>query len=149
MGDSNAEKWGDYQKKKLFINNSTKAVILFKEKHQGLLKLHVPLGEGGVPVSPSNECWGCPQTNFNSQISTSYYHHHHYHQEFTKTEGSIFFTKTYPTYLKSLRIALLLRPKLRSARGGSCHPAIMGNCLLVTRVSLIYLVDEFIFLFLV
>ena len=95
LGDSNAEKWGGYQKKKLFINNSTKAVILFKEKHQGLLKLHVPLGEGGVPVSPSNKCWGCPETNFNSQISTSYYyHHHHYHQEFTKTEGSICFTKT-------------------------------------------------------
>ena len=27
LGDSNAEKWGDHQKKKFFINNSVDAVI--------------------------------------------------------------------------------------------------------------------------
>ena len=37
------EKWGDYQKKKFFIDNSIKALILFKEEYQGLSKLHVSL----------------------------------------------------------------------------------------------------------
>ena len=45
---TNAEKCGDSRKKKLFINNSVKALIPFKEEYQGLLKLHVPLEEGGV-----------------------------------------------------------------------------------------------------
>ena len=40
------EKWGDYQKKKLFINNAVQALISFKEGHQDLLKLHVNLEEG-------------------------------------------------------------------------------------------------------
>ena len=41
---SNAEKWGAHQKKNLFINNSVGTLILLKEGHQGLLKLHVHLG---------------------------------------------------------------------------------------------------------
>ena len=41
-------KWGDHQKKKFFIKNSVEALIPFKEKHQGLLKLHVTFG-GGFP----------------------------------------------------------------------------------------------------
>ena len=37
--------------KKFFINNSVKDLIPFNEEHQGLLKLHVPLGwEWGVRV---------------------------------------------------------------------------------------------------
>ena len=48
MGSSNAEKCGDHQRKKFFINNSAGPLILFKEEHQGgpILKLHVPLGYG-------------------------------------------------------------------------------------------------------
>ena len=38
------KKWGDYQKKKFFVNNSIGALILFNEDHQGLFKLYVPLG---------------------------------------------------------------------------------------------------------
>ena len=44
-GGSNEKKWGDHQKKKFFVNNSVEAVIPFKEKHQGLLKLRT-IGEG-------------------------------------------------------------------------------------------------------
>ena len=41
--------------KKFFKNNSVEAQILFKEGgHQGLLKLHVPLEEEGVPVWGKN-----------------------------------------------------------------------------------------------
>ena len=36
---SNVEKWVNRQKKEFFINNSVEAVILFNEKHQGILKL--------------------------------------------------------------------------------------------------------------
>ena len=44
----------------------------------------------------------------------------------------------------------LLRLKSQNAREASHHAVFMGICrLLVTRVSLIYLVDEFFFLFLV
>ena len=39
------DKWGDHQKKKFFVDNAAQALILFKEGHQGLLKLHVHLGE--------------------------------------------------------------------------------------------------------
>ena len=44
LGSSNVEKCGDHWRKKFFINNPVQALIPFKEKHQGLLKLHVPLG---------------------------------------------------------------------------------------------------------
>ena len=44
---SNAEKWGDYQKKKFFINNFVKTLIPFKEEHQVLLIVHLLWG---VPV---------------------------------------------------------------------------------------------------
>ena len=70
MGGSNAEKKGHHQKKKFFINNFIEAVIPFKEKHQCLLKLHVPLGEGRSS-SVTKHSGECPQTNFNS-ITTSY-----------------------------------------------------------------------------
>ena len=40
------ETWGDHQKKKLFIDNSVQVLILFKEGHQGLLKMNAPLGAG-------------------------------------------------------------------------------------------------------
>ena len=40
------EKRGDYQEKKFFIDNTVQALIPFKERHRGLLKLHVRLGEG-------------------------------------------------------------------------------------------------------
>ena len=44
MGGSNVEKLYDHQRKTFFINNSFEALIPLKEKHQGPLKLHVPLG---------------------------------------------------------------------------------------------------------
>ena len=63
-------KMGDHQKKKFFINNTVEAVVAFKKEHQGLLKLHVPLGRGSSSVAKrSGEC---PQKNFNPQILTSY-----------------------------------------------------------------------------
>ena len=43
LGDSNTKKQGDHRNKKFFINKSVKALILLKEGHKGLLKLHVPL----------------------------------------------------------------------------------------------------------
>ena len=45
LGDSNAEKWGDHRKN-FFIYNSVETLILLKEGHQGLFKLHVGLDEG-------------------------------------------------------------------------------------------------------
>ena len=45
LGGSNAEKWGDHQKKKFFINRLKPKFCLWRE-HEGLLKLHVPLGRG-------------------------------------------------------------------------------------------------------
>ena len=36
LGSSNAEKWGDHQRKKFFINNSVDTLISFKEEHLGL-----------------------------------------------------------------------------------------------------------------
>ena len=42
----NVEKRGNHQEKKFFIDNAVQALIPFKEKHRGLLKLHVQLGEG-------------------------------------------------------------------------------------------------------
>ena len=48
------EEWGAHHKKKFFIDNSIKALILFKEEHQGLSKLHVSL-EG------EKEEFQCPQ----------------------------------------------------------------------------------------
>ena len=38
------EKRGDNRLKKFFTSNSVEALILFNEKHCGLLKLQVPLG---------------------------------------------------------------------------------------------------------
>ena len=38
------EKRGDNRLKKFFTSNSVEALILFNEKHWGLLKLQVPLG---------------------------------------------------------------------------------------------------------
>ena len=46
LGGANVEKQGDYQEKKFFIDNTVQVLIPFKEKHRGLLKLHVQLGEG-------------------------------------------------------------------------------------------------------
>ena len=40
------EKQCDYQEKKFFIDNTVQVLIPFKERHRGLLKLHVQLGEG-------------------------------------------------------------------------------------------------------
>ena len=60
---SNTEKWGDHQKKKRFINNSFESVISVKEKHQGLLKLQVPLlesssvGKNGAIFKRRNFSW--------------------------------------------------------------------------------------------
>ena len=39
LGGSHAEKRGDHQKKKFFINNSVEDLILCNEEDQGLLKL--------------------------------------------------------------------------------------------------------------
>ena len=36
--------WGENQKKKFLTSSPVEALILFNEEHQGLLKLHVPLG---------------------------------------------------------------------------------------------------------
>ena len=44
LGHSHAERNGDHQKKKFFINNFVEALIPFSEEHQGLLKLEVHLG---------------------------------------------------------------------------------------------------------
>ena len=56
LRDSNLEKQGDHRKKKFFVNDSVKALILCNEKRQGLLKLHVPFwgasSEGGLGLSP-------------------------------------------------------------------------------------------------
>ena len=46
LGGSNAEKWGDHEKKKFLISNFVEALIQFKEKNKGPLKLHVLLGRG-------------------------------------------------------------------------------------------------------
>ena len=61
LGGSNANKWGDHQKKNQFIDNYVEDLILFKEEYQGLLKLHVPLGKrrkhregGGVQLEENN-----------------------------------------------------------------------------------------------
>ena len=59
----------------------------------------------------------------------------------------LFFSLSFKTDVLIFAIALA---KSQSARGASHHPAFMGTYLtIVTHVSLIYLVDEFIFLFLV
>ena len=50
----------------------------------------------------------------------------------------------------AMHIALAEMVEHLGGGGASCHPAFMGICrLLVTRVSFIYLVDEFFFWFLV
>ena len=36
--------WGENQKKKFLTSSLVEALIPFKEEHQGLLKLQVPLG---------------------------------------------------------------------------------------------------------
>ena len=36
--------WGENQKKNFLTSSPVEALILFNEKHQGLLKLQVPLG---------------------------------------------------------------------------------------------------------
>ena len=59
FGGSNAEKWGDYRRKNFFINNSDEALILLKEGHYGLLKMHIHLG--GLPVWGKN---GTPKRHF-------------------------------------------------------------------------------------
>ena len=49
LEDSNGEKRSDHQKKKFFIRNSVEALIQFKEKDLGPMKLHVTrntFGEG-------------------------------------------------------------------------------------------------------
>ena len=45
VGKFKFKKWGDHQKKKIFIliNNAGEAQILFKENHQGLMRLHAHL----------------------------------------------------------------------------------------------------------
>ena len=43
MGGSVANKWADHRQKKLYLNSTVEDLIPFKEEHQGLLKLHVPL----------------------------------------------------------------------------------------------------------
>ena len=48
MGSTNAKKWSDHQKNKVFIGNPVEALIPVNEEHQGLLKLHVPLGVANV-----------------------------------------------------------------------------------------------------
>ena len=74
LEDSNAEKLGNCQQKKFFINNSVEATIPLKEKHQGLLlKLRVPLevkerGSSSV-AKRSGEYF---EASFNSKFSTSY-----------------------------------------------------------------------------
>ena len=73
MGSSNAEKWGDHQKKKFFVKNSIEAVISFKEEYQGLLKLHVPFRfEEGGGSSVAKHSGESSETSFTSQISTSF-----------------------------------------------------------------------------
>ena len=61
LGSSNANKWGDHQKKNQFIDNYVEDLIPFKEEYQDLLKLHVPLGKrrkdregGGVQLEENN-----------------------------------------------------------------------------------------------
>ena len=46
LGGTNAERRGDEQEKKLFIDITAQDRIPFKERHRGLLKLHLQLGEG-------------------------------------------------------------------------------------------------------
>ena len=46
VGKCKCEKTGVDHEKKFFMNNVVQALILFKESHRGLLKLHVQFGEG-------------------------------------------------------------------------------------------------------
>ena len=46
LGKANVKKRGDGHEKKFFMNNTVQALILLKESHRGLLKLHLQLGEG-------------------------------------------------------------------------------------------------------
>ena len=46
LGSANLEKQGDDQKKKFFMDNTVQALIPFKERHRGLVKLYVQLAEG-------------------------------------------------------------------------------------------------------
>ena len=39
-------KAGEHQEKKLFIDNTVQALLPFKDRHKGLLKLYVQLREG-------------------------------------------------------------------------------------------------------
>ena len=62
MGGSIANKWTDHRQKKFYLNNTVEDLIPFKEEHQGLLKLHVPLqpfsgpqGEVGFLCGEKNE----------------------------------------------------------------------------------------------
>ena len=66
VGKFKFKKWGDHQKKKIFIliNNAGEAQILYKENHQGLMRLHAHLEdllmwEKTDPVSKKrNFFWG-------------------------------------------------------------------------------------------
>ena len=42
------ENWGDHQENKFYMDNAVHTLNLLKEGHQGLLKLHVHLGEGVI-----------------------------------------------------------------------------------------------------
>ena len=46
LGGANVEKRGDDQEKKFFMDNIVQALTGFKERHWGLLKLHVQSREG-------------------------------------------------------------------------------------------------------
>ena len=46
LGSAYVKKRGVDHEKKFFMNNTVQTLILFKESHRGLLKLHVQLGEG-------------------------------------------------------------------------------------------------------
>ena len=50
----------EHQNKKFFLNNFVEALIPFKEEHQGLLKLHLPLGwefQCGEKMGLSSKEW--------------------------------------------------------------------------------------------
>ena len=58
LGVSNAAKWGNYLKKKNFINNAVETLIPFKKDHQDLLRPHVPVWKKSNAVSKrKNRFW--------------------------------------------------------------------------------------------
>ena len=92
------------------------------------------------------------ETNFEKHESDGFFSEHELPGSLRETFSNILSYQFEPEKEENAAetLCLLLRQKFWSARRTSRHPAFMATArLLVTRVSLIYLVEEFLFLFLV